>query len=66
MNNIVYGQAMENVKNGIDVKLVSKKTKQKQLKRKKTISAIKHQNHAICHKNYLTKMLLQYVKVKLH
>ena len=29
MNNIVYGQAMENVKNGIDVKNKTKTTKKK-------------------------------------
>ena len=50
ISNAVYSKTMENLRNRIDVKLVSKR----------------HQNQATCHKTYLTMIESPYVKAKLH
>ena len=50
INNAVYSETMENYRNRIDVKLVSKR----------------HQNQARCHKTYLTMIESPCVKAKLH
>ena len=57
MNNNVYEKTMENVRNRIDVKLVSYK--------KKTILN-GHPNQAICHKKYLTMIWWKFLKKKLY
>ena len=57
MNNALYDKTMENLRNRINVKFVSKK--------KKAIYN-RHQNQTICHKKYLTIIWLQIVKTKLH
>ena len=53
MSNVVYGKAMENLRNTINVSL-------------KKVIWNGHQNQVICHKIYLITVLWQFVKTKLH
>ena len=53
MSNVVYGKAMENLRNTINVSL-------------KKVTWNGHQNQVICHKIYLITVLWQFVKTKLH
>ena len=53
MSNAVYGKAMENLKNKINVSL-------------KKVIWNGHRNQVICHKIYLITVLWQFVKTKLH